>query len=1299
MKNSDIFQAFAIAFLIVSCAITNAQNTVDSLDFSLTHPGDTKQGVAPFDGAPVINASLTDNCKVSEIFDLPFSEDFSGVANGAMPEHWMRTHTNWGVWNSNNAGGESAPELRFRWSSATDTFRAITPLINASGIEKIALMLKHSVNDHSGDYTLKIQTTLDGETWLDQWETYIAPNKDNSADRNAVSRGNIAPSEIEILLEDVAGETFGIAFVFEGNSNNINYWYIDDILLIDGQDLYALNLEPDPAAGGTTFGTGIYEEGEEVSIIATANNGWEFFAWADDTEHVDDITASATTVTMPAESITLKANFKVFEITDLPFTEDFSGVANGAMPEHWMRTHTNWSVWNSNNAGGESAPELRFRWSYTTGTFRAITPLINASGIEKIALMLKHSVNDHSGDYTLKIQTTLDGETWLDQWETYIAPNKDNPADRNAVSRGNIAPTDIEILLDDVAGETFRIAFVFEGNSNNFNYWYIDDILLIDGQELYALNLDSDPSAGGTTNGSGLYEAGEQVSVSATPGLGWEFVSWAGDTDYIDKLTSDNATVTMPAYNISLTANFQEREITYGNGVTDHDGNEYVTVIIGNQEWMAENLLVSTYNNGDAIHTGLDDTEWGATTEGAFAIYDNDEYMLDAYGKLYNWYAVDDIRGLCPEGWSVPGNDDWTQLVNFVVSQGYPNNNWNHLIGAGNALKSCKQVGSPIEGDCDTSEHPRWNSHSIHHGFDEFGFSALPGGSRSSSGIFGDIGTHGRWWSSTEFLNFAAYRNISVNYSDVLPVNSGNKRLGLSVRCIKDIADEPLTYSLQLQVHPVNSGIVSGAGDYQPGQQVSISASANHGWEFLNWADLDGNILFEEASNILEMPAEDLTLIANFVAATQEQVLVSMPNISALPGATVEIPVNVSDLSDYEIISAQFTVGFDATVLVPAAPYIVTSGTLTGDAGWTVMSNPNNPGQIIVGGFGQYALTGAGELIRLVFDVVGEMGDQSDLVFEDFFFDEGFPAVDLVDAVFTISVKVCGDADENGFVQAYDAALTLQHSIGLITPPTQGALNADVDEDGMVTAFDAALILRHAIGISMPDGVNTCFDNIVTYGFFNWDDLAFDAHLLILSRQNHQTAATIGFSGIDHPETVYSVMMDVHSASGNIAGFEPVGLPTGYIHYTKRINSHAYRLAVINPYGILTDDLNLEVLIGDGDADVGINISNIILNDRLFDDILLNASLSEFNMSVYPNPFSLSATISYNLPGDSHVEIRILDFHGRHINTLFSGKQSAGSYDVVWHGNNQGGYRLPSGWYLVQIKTENHLEQTKLVLY
>ncbi len=232
--------------------------------------------------------------------------------------------------------------------------------------------------------------------------------------------------------------------------------------------------------------------------------------------------------------------------------------------------------------------------------------------------------------------------------------------------------------------------------------------------------------------------------------------------------------------------------------VTDIDGNEYSTIKIGNQIWITENLRVSRYNNGDPIPTGLSDSAWSNTTEGAYAVYPHtggfaeddiegiysDAEMVDAYGKLYNWYAVNDQRGLCPAGWRVPGDGEWAYLVNHLAVQGFPNE-MDNPNGAANALKSCRQDDSPWEG-CGTSEHPRWSSDGTHHGFDEFGFSALPGGYRTSSWSFDRLGTGGYWWTSVQYYSSPtlAWSWSMGHFAGHVYRGSNKKTNGYSVRCI-----------------------------------------------------------------------------------------------------------------------------------------------------------------------------------------------------------------------------------------------------------------------------------------------------------------------------------------------------------------------------------------------------------------------------------------------------------------------------------------------------------------------------------
>jgi len=219
--------------------------------------------------------------------------------------------------------------------------------------------------------------------------------------------------------------------------------------------------------------------------------------------------------------------------------------------------------------------------------------------------------------------------------------------------------------------------------------------------------------------------------------------------------------------------------------IKDVDGNVYNTVLIGEQCWMKENLKTTQYRNGMPIeYPGTNNTAWENNITGAFAWYDNDISWKDSYGALYNWHAVNNDHGLCPTGWHVP-SAEWTELVDYAVAQGFPNQ-WYNPNGAGNALKSCRQVGSPLGGECNTSTHPRWNSWDTFNGFNEFGFSALPGGWLYPNGGFHFLGGIGGWWTSSEYSSTQAsslYINLS---SGCVTGDINNKGSGRSVRCVRD---------------------------------------------------------------------------------------------------------------------------------------------------------------------------------------------------------------------------------------------------------------------------------------------------------------------------------------------------------------------------------------------------------------------------------------------------------------------------------------------------------------------------------
>jgi len=208
--------------------------------------------------------------------------------------------------------------------------------------------------------------------------------------------------------------------------------------------------------------------------------------------------------------------------------------------------------------------------------------------------------------------------------------------------------------------------------------------------------------------------------------------------------------------------------------VTDRDGNVYQTIKIGNQWWMAENLRVTQYRNGDPIPHVTDYSAWSGLSTGACCNHSNDEGNVASYGRLYNFYAVDDSRNIAPEGWHVPTDEEWKQLEMYLgMSQAEANGTGFHDRGTDEGGK-LRETGTT-----------HWASPNIG-ATNESGFTALPGGTRSFNGDFSNMGSSAKFWSSTEYYSHNAwYRLLYYDLSQVSR-NYGNKHYGFSVRCVRD---------------------------------------------------------------------------------------------------------------------------------------------------------------------------------------------------------------------------------------------------------------------------------------------------------------------------------------------------------------------------------------------------------------------------------------------------------------------------------------------------------------------------------
>lgn len=230
----------------------------------------------------------------------------------------------------------------------------------------------------------------------------------------------------------------------------------------------------------------------------------------------------------------------------------------------------------------------------------------------------------------------------------------------------------------------------------------------------------------------------------------------------------------------------KEKEINSDNStpittVTDIDGNVYNTLSIGTQVWMVENLKVTKYQNGDLIGTTIPDTldisgenepkyQWTRT---------GIEDSASSYGRLYTWYAVTDYRNVCPSGWHVPSDIEFTTTENYLIANGY---NFDGTTSGNKIAKAMAAktnwLASTNVGAIGNADYPTYKNKS--------GFTALPVGYREIDGTFLNVGISDDWWCTTDSSSSKAwFRNLYNSYCDVYRDNYA-KGAGFSVRCLMD---------------------------------------------------------------------------------------------------------------------------------------------------------------------------------------------------------------------------------------------------------------------------------------------------------------------------------------------------------------------------------------------------------------------------------------------------------------------------------------------------------------------------------
>jgi len=272
---------------------------------------------------------------------------------------------------------------------------------------------------------------------------------------------------------------------------------------------------------------------------------------------------------------------------------------------------------------------------------------------------------------------------------------------------------------------------------------------------------------------------GQNVGIGAN--------TFTTDNSALLELQSTNSGLLLPrmttaqrdAITNTATVTVTVNTFTCGTSTVTYDGVTYNTVQIGNQCWFKENLRTTKYNDGTSITNVTDNATWTSTTSGAYCCYSNNTSNCTTYGALYNWYAVNTGK-LCPSGWHVPSDAEWTTLTNYLSA------NSTYWCGS-NSSYIAKSLASTTSWNSSTTTCAVGNNLSANN---STGFSALPGGSRTyDGGSFNDLGNYGYWWSSTEGDGSTAwYRYLYYHYAVVASdyYLFGSKRNGFSVRCLRD---------------------------------------------------------------------------------------------------------------------------------------------------------------------------------------------------------------------------------------------------------------------------------------------------------------------------------------------------------------------------------------------------------------------------------------------------------------------------------------------------------------------------------
>lgn len=507
------------------------------------------------------------------------------------------------------------------------------------------------------------------------------------------------------------------------------------------------------------------------------------------------------------------------------------------------------------------------------------------------------------------------------------------------------------------------------------------------------------------------------------------------------------------------------------------------------------------------------------------------------------------------------------------------------------------------------------------------------------------------------------------------------------------------------------------------GNTGGVLRSTNNGtsWEVTNSGLTTTQVacLYYHPDGTLFLGTKGAGVFRNSVAPIPPQdIIVSLPNIATAAGTSVEIPIDVTSLSGQGILSYEFTLTCnspDSILSFDASP--VTAGTLSGANGWSVQVNSTAPNQVKVGAFGAAPLFGKGTLLKLKARVVAgaAAGDSTGLVLSNFLFNAGTPQPSLLNGSVTIHERVCGDADESGSVQAYDAALALREAMGPMSPPpapltVMGRINADVNMDGKVQAYDAALILTHVVGLPMPESTATCFGAQGIAG--SPASLSLTGHLDSRQYVGGKWVVQVRLSGVpaDLPVISCAFELTMPVSWGDNVNLTLPQLAQGYLATVNPLGNGQFKVGIINPNGVDVENIPLTLTSNSSSSLNAVTFSELFLNDVPNDTITLSNIFTSVDPSrpvnpqsyelvgAYPNPFNPSTRIVFQTPVGGPVRLEIYNMQGIRIKTLRDEQTASGRHEIFWDGTNSLGQNVATGEYFCLMRAGSFVKTLRLML-